>query len=214
MIVLAFGIICIWILEAWTRKRFPIEDIKYKWSSQVMKPMDSLAFIGRNPGDNNRNGYIATGDSGNGITHGTIAGMILSDSILGKDNPWQGLYNPSRQIRTDTTTQSNEASYLPSSSSKQEEHQQGKTTAPPTSNVIVSLSSGQGTVLEDKKITVYKDNTGNLQTYSAVCTHLGCTVSWNSLEKSLDCPCHGSRFSNRGKVINGPANANLEPKNF
>jgi glycine/D-amino acid oxidase-like deaminating enzyme/nitrite reductase/ring-hydroxylating ferredoxin subunit len=205
-------------LEEWTRKRFPIEDIKYKWSGQVMEPMDSLAFIGRNPGDNNRNLYIATGDSGNGITHGTIAGMILSDSILGRHNPWQDLYNPSRHLQTDATTQGNGDSTPSSSSSseheQQDEQQKGETTRPPSSNVLVSLSSGQGVVLEDKKIVVYKDKTGNLHTYSAVCTHLGCTVAWNSFEKSFDCPCHGSRFSNRGKVINGPANADLEPKNF
>jgi glycine/D-amino acid oxidase-like deaminating enzyme/nitrite reductase/ring-hydroxylating ferredoxin subunit len=205
-------------LERWTRKRFPIENIKYKWSGQVMEPMDSLAFIGHNPGHNGKNLYIATGDSGNGITHGTIAGIILSDSILKKDNPWQDLYNPSRQIQTYTTTQGNEASSLPSSSSEgkqqEEQQQQVETTSPSFSNILVSLSSEQGTVLEDKKITVYKDKTGNSHTYSAVCTHLGCTVAWNSLEKSFDCPCHGSRFSNRGKVINGPANANLEHKNL
>jgi glycine/D-amino acid oxidase-like deaminating enzyme/nitrite reductase/ring-hydroxylating ferredoxin subunit len=205
-------------LETWTRKRFPIENIKYKWSGQVMEPMDSLAFIGHNPGNNSKNLYIATGDSGNGITHGTIAGMILSDSILGRHNPWQDLYDPSRQIQTYTTTQGNEASSLPSSSSEgkqqEEQQQQVEATSPPFSNILDSLSSEQGTVLEDKKITVYKDKTGNSHTYSAVCTHLGCTVAWNSLEKSFDCPCHGSRFSNRGKVINGPANANLEHKNL
>jgi Rieske Fe-S protein len=181
-----------------------------------MEPLDSLAFIGHNPGHNSKNLYIATGDSGNGITHGTIAGIILSDSILRKDNPWQDLYNPSRQIQTYTTMQGNEASSLPSSSSEgeqqEDQQQQVETTSPSFSNILVSLSSEQGTVLEDKKITVYKDKTGNLHTYSAVCTHLGCTVAWNSLEKSFDCPCHGSRFSNRGKIINGPANANLEYK--
>jgi Rieske Fe-S protein len=183
-----------------------------------MEPLDSLAFIGHNPGHNSKNLYIATGDSGNGITHGTIAGIILSDSILRKDNPWQDLYNPSRQIQTYTTMQGNEASSLPSSSSEgeqqEDQQQQVETTSPSFSNILVSLSSEQGTVLEDKKITVYKDKTGNLHTYSAVCTHLGCTVAWNSLEKSFDCPCHGSRFSNRGKIINGPANANLEHKNL
>jgi Rieske Fe-S protein len=95
---------------------------------------------------------------------------------------------------------------LSSSTSEQQEQQQHEETkAPsPSSDPLVSLSSGQGTVLEDKKITVYKDKTGNLHTYSAVCTDLGCTVVWNSLEKSFDCACHGSRFSNRRKVINGP----------
>ncbi|MGH9979819.1 MAG: NAD(P)/FAD-dependent oxidoreductase, partial [Nitrososphaeraceae archaeon] len=75
-------------LESWARERFPIEGIEYRWSGQVMEPQDSIAFIGRNPGDNRNNIYISTGDSGNGITHGTIAGILLTDLILGRSNPW------------------------------------------------------------------------------------------------------------------------------
>ena len=84
---------------------------------------------------------------------------------------------------------------------------------------IESLGSEQGIVIEGKEekkngpVAIYKDREGTVYTFSAVCTHLGCTVAWNGLEKSFDCPCHGSRFSNRGKVINGPANSNLEQKN-
>ena len=68
-------------LESWTRERFPIEGIEYRWSGQVMEPQDSVAFIGHNPGENRNNIYIATGDSGNGITHGTIAGMLLTVNL-------------------------------------------------------------------------------------------------------------------------------------
>jgi glycine/D-amino acid oxidase-like deaminating enzyme len=82
-------------LELWTKSRFPIEEIEFRWSGQVLEPKDGIAFIGQNPGDE-KNVYIATGDSGNGITHGTIAGIILSDLILGINNPWALLYNPSR----------------------------------------------------------------------------------------------------------------------
>jgi Rieske Fe-S protein len=75
------------------------------------------------------------------------------------------------------------------------------------------LLSRQGTVVEDKKLAIYKDQKGKLHAYSAVCTHLGCIVTWNNSEKSFDCPCHGSRFSaNTGNVINGPANSELEQK--
>ena len=90
-------------LEAWAKERFPIEKILFKWSGQVMEPIDSLAFIGENPnGENevkNKKIYIATGDSGNGMTHGTIAGILLSDLILENQNKWTWLYNPSRTIR-------------------------------------------------------------------------------------------------------------------
>lgn len=83
-------------LEQWTRERFPqMLEVEYRWSGQVMEPIDGLAYIGRNPGDGD-NVYIATGDSGQGMTHGTIAGMLLTDLIQGRKNKWEGLYNPAR----------------------------------------------------------------------------------------------------------------------
>lgn len=86
-------------LESWAKKRFPIEKIDYYWSGQVFEPKDAMAFIGHNPLDKRKNIFIATGDSGNGITHGTIAGIILTDLILGKKNEWAKLYNPARKPR-------------------------------------------------------------------------------------------------------------------
>lgn len=209
-------------LVGWAKKRFPIEDVVYKWSGQVMEPLDSLAFIGVNPMDNNEtasknNIYIATGDSGNGITHGTIAGMLLSDLICGKQNKWSDLYSPSR--RTDTTKLENNAN----SETNQEDDdnknnnqaEDNPTTINKTQNksFISSLLLEKGAIIEetpDSPIAVYKDKNGQIHTFSAKCTHLGCTLVWNPLEKSFDCPCHGSRFFNNGTVINGPANNELE----
>lgn len=82
------------------------------------------------------------------------------------------------------------------------------------SKKLEDLSTGEGTVLENKKIVGYRDDEGELHIYSAICTHLGCTLSWNPLEKSFDCPCHGSRFSSvSGNVTNGPANNPIQSKN-
>lgn len=76
-----------------------------------------------------------------------------------------------------------------------------------------SLLKGHGIVIEKEKLAIYKDTKGKIHTFSAICTHLGCIVSWNELEKSFDCPCHGSRFSGKtGNVINGPANSQLQIK--
>ncbi|MFL6433163.1 MAG: FAD-dependent oxidoreductase [Nitrososphaeraceae archaeon] len=221
-------------LEVWTKERFPIEDIVYSWSGQVMEPMDSLAFIGLNPGgnrDNNNNIYIATGDSGNGITHGTIAGMLLSDMILGRNNRWSTLYDPSRELKEETTKhyssghgddKNNNDNSKDSSPNKNGENDNGQNKI---SHSIGSLGLEQAIITEGKEregseegkkndpVAIYKDVKGTIHTYSAICTHLGCTITWNSLEKSFDCPCHGSRFSSTGKVINGPANNNLEQKN-
>lgn len=76
------------------------------------------------------------------------------------------------------------------------------------------LSKESGIVKENEKLAIYKDSTGKEHRFSSICTHLGCSVVWNDLEKSFDCPCHGSRFSGlTGNVINGPANAPLVNKN-
>lgn len=199
-------------LESWAKDRFPIEAIEYRWSGQVMEPQDSIAFIGHNPGDNRNNIYIATGDSGNGITHGTIAGILLTDLILGKSNPWTALYDPSRKPRKVPGAKSEEVEKTQSQEAEkptdQDEQENDKRSS--SKSEEKNLKEKQGIVLEEEKIAAYKDPKGQLHTYSAVCTHLGCTVTWNNSEKSFDCPCHGSRFSSSGTVINGPANTGLE----
>jgi glycine/D-amino acid oxidase-like deaminating enzyme/nitrite reductase/ring-hydroxylating ferredoxin subunit len=204
-------------LESWAKDRFPIEAIEYRWSGQVMEPQDSIAFIGHNPGDNRNNIYIATGDSGNGITHGTIAGILLTDLILGKSNPWTALYDPSRKPRKVSGAKSEEVGETQSQEAEkptdQDEQENDKRSSSKSEKKMISLENlkeRQGIVLEEEKIAAYKDPKGQLHTYSAVCTHLGCTVTWNNSEKSFDCPCHGSRFSSSGTVINGPANTGLE----
>jgi glycine/D-amino acid oxidase-like deaminating enzyme len=145
-------------LESWTKERFPIEEIEYQWSGQVMEPQDSIAFIGHNPGDDKNNIYIATGDSGNGITHGTIAGILLKDLILGKNNPWTSLYNPSRKPHKKSGANSSEESQtqpqMEEKSTKQNEQEDDKKSSPKNEEKIPSfenLKEGQGIVLEDKK---------------------------------------------------------------
>lgn len=180
-------------LEAWARKRFQIGEIEYRWSGQVLEPLDSLAFIGKNP-RTKRRVYIATGDSGNGITHGAIAGKLLSDLILGKKNSWEAIYDPARKVSPKTK-------------------RSGKRRAPTKVRRSQQLNPGEGAVIRGKTpLAQYRDRNGALHVYSAICTHLGCTVEWNESEESFDCPCHGSRFSFAGKVVNGPANDNLPSK--
>jgi glycine/D-amino acid oxidase-like deaminating enzyme/nitrite reductase/ring-hydroxylating ferredoxin subunit len=200
-------------LESWANDRFPIEGIEYRWSGQIMEPHDSIAFIGHNPGDNRNNIYIATGDSGNGITHGTIAGILLTDLILGRSNPWAALYDPSRTPRKEPSTKSDEGQSQEdlTDQSKQKKDKKSSDSEEEITS-LENLKENQGIILQKKKIAACKDHEGQLHTYSAECTHLGCTVTWNDSEKSFDCPCHGSRFSPAGNVINGPANTALEHK--
>ncbi len=189
-------------LEEWARQRFPtIQQIAYRWSGQVLEPIDSLGFIGKNPGDENI--YIATGTSGNGMTYGTIAGILIPDLILGFENPWEKLYDPSRlPLRVF-------GEYLSEVGSMAMQYGDYLTSG--DLNSAEELSEDEGAILKisGKRVAVYKDNEGTIHAYSSVCPHLGCSVRWNGSEKSFDCPCHGSRFSCTGKVLNGPANSDL-----
>jgi glycine/D-amino acid oxidase-like deaminating enzyme/nitrite reductase/ring-hydroxylating ferredoxin subunit len=190
-------------LEQWTKYRFPmIEDILFQWSGQVMEPIDSLAFIGRNPLDQS-NVFIATGDSGNGMTHGTIAGILLTDLIMGRENRWQALYDPSRKLlRALPEFIENNFNVVVQYADLVNAGDVASTN---------EIMAGEGAVVRHglKKVAVYRDKAGHLHEYSAVCVHLGGIVHWNSKEKTWDCPCHGSRFSAYGKVIHGPANSDL-----
>jgi glycine/D-amino acid oxidase-like deaminating enzyme/nitrite reductase/ring-hydroxylating ferredoxin subunit len=191
-------------LEAWTRERFPmIESIEYRWSGQVLEPVDGLAFIGRNPMDAD-NVYIATGDSGNGMTHGTIAGILLRDLILKRENEWATLYDPSRKTLKAVKEFAKENLNVAA--------QYADYVTPGEVDSADEIAAGEGTILRRglRKIAAYRDPSGTLHEQSAVCVHLGCIVGWNSGEKTWDCPCHGSRFDAMGRVIMGPANSDLE----
>jgi glycine/D-amino acid oxidase-like deaminating enzyme/nitrite reductase/ring-hydroxylating ferredoxin subunit len=196
---------CFAHLEAWTRERFPkAGEVESRWSGQVLEPVDYLAFIGRNPGDED-NVYIATGDSGHGMTHGTIAGILITDLILGRDNPWASLYDPARKSLRATGGILKEA--VKTAGQYLEWVTGGDVSK------AAEIEPGEGAVVRKglTKLAVYRDEKGRRHTLSAVCPHLGCIVEWNSAEKTWDCPCHGSRFSTSGEVLNGPALKGLEP---
>lgn len=185
-------------LEAWARERFPmLGPIEFHWSGQVMETVDGLAFIGASPGQ--KDVYLATGDSGMGMTHGTIAGILLTDLILGRKNPWAGLYDPSRVSPRAVGEFAKENLDVAA--------QYAQHLTPGDASSASDIPPGSGAILRRglKKIAAYRDNDGTLHELSAVCTHLGCVVAWNPAESSWDCPCHGSRFDPRGRVLNGPA---------
>jgi glycine/D-amino acid oxidase-like deaminating enzyme/nitrite reductase/ring-hydroxylating ferredoxin subunit len=186
-------------LEEWTRQRFPmVKDFDFHWSGQVMEPVDYMGFIGKNPGVDEHT-YIVTGDSGNGMTHGTIAGVLLTDLILGRKNPWASLYDPSRKtIRA-------AGEFLKENLNVAGQYADWITAGEVTSTEEIAPGTGAVIRRGAKKIAVYKDDKGAVHMRSAVCTHLYCIVDWNSTEKTWDCPCHGSRFDPYGKVVNGPA---------
>ena len=193
-------------LEAWARERFPvIEDISYTWSGQVMQSVDGLAFIGRNPLDRD-NVYVVTGDSGTGMTYATIAAILITDLIEGRENPWESLYDPSRKTLAAAPTYAKEVVRTAA--------QYVNWIAPGDVKSPDEVAPDTGAVIKEglTPVAVYREPDGTLHKLSAVCSHLGCIVRWNDTERTLDCPCHGSRYDRFGTVINGPANANLPPR--
>ena len=186
-------------LEQWARERFSSAgDVLYKWSGQFMETHDGLAFLGQYS-SSEPNVFLITGDSGMGMTHGTIGGMIVSDLILGRSNPWVDVYDPTR-IATQSIKEA-----IPEVISSTVPYADWVTGGDVSS--VDEIKNGDGAVIREglSKIAVYRDDDGRLHKRSAVCTHLGCIVRFNSLEKTWDCPCHGSRFSTEGEVINAPA---------
>jgi glycine/D-amino acid oxidase-like deaminating enzyme/nitrite reductase/ring-hydroxylating ferredoxin subunit len=192
-------------LKGWANKHFPTaKNVAYQWSGQVNEPIDGVAYIGRVP-TNHPNVYVATGDSGMGLTHGTIAGLLISDLIQGRANEWEKLYDPSRKsLRAGGEF------------AKENINVAGQYTDWLTGSDVKSVDEikpDSGAIMRSglSKVAVYKSADGQIHKCSAVCTHLGCIVDWNELEKTWDCPCHGSRFDSKGKVLTGPAIDDLSP---
>ena len=189
-------------LEAWIRNLVPsIGDEVTRWSGQVLETTDYAAFSGLNPGG--KNVYVHTGDSGQGMTHGVIGGILIAALIIDDKHPWQGLYEPSRKptrdltnfVRENMTAIKNFAEYV----------------APGEVSSYDDIQSGEGAIVRAglQKVAAYRDTHGKLHKYSAACTHIGCRLHWNSFERCWDCPCHGSQFATDGTALNGPATASL-----
>jgi glycine/D-amino acid oxidase-like deaminating enzyme/nitrite reductase/ring-hydroxylating ferredoxin subunit len=191
-------------LEAWAREHFAgLGEVTHRWAGQVMETVDGFGFIGRNPGD--RNVYVVTGDSGMGITHGTIAGILIPVLIESGDHPWKVVFHPGRKPLggiTEFVTENLDvaakyaADYLLGGDVKS----------------IEEIRPGCGAVVRTglSKVAVYRDEAGHFHGCSAVCPHLGAVVTWNDAEKTWDCPAHGSRFDRYGKMVQGPAKADLQ----
>jgi hypothetical protein len=190
-------------LAAWIGERVPkIGREVARWSGQVMDTIDYCGFIGFNP--DNKRVLVSTGDSGQGMTHGALAGILLKNLVIYGAGEWSEVYEPSRTsasatlnfVRENVTAIKNFAEYL----------------MPGELDSAEELRPGEGGIVRQgmKKLAVSRDEDGGLHVCSAVCTHLGCHVHWNSTEQCWDCPCHGSQFDRTGAVLAGPAIAPLE----
>lgn len=191
-------------VEDWARLRFPMsKKVVHRWSGQILTSLDGLALLGRSPYEP-KHIYVITGDSGNGITNCTIGAKLITDQIMQRDNPYEKIYDPSRItlrrfeefIRTNTNAMA------------QYSHWFLAKPKPPLSQI----PKDTGVVYREgfKMIAAYKNAADQISYMSAICPHLGGIVQWNSVEKSWDCPCHGSRFNCHGETLEGPSTDGLK----
>lgn len=194
-------------LEAWMRRWIPAAgEVAYAWSGQVYETVDSLGFYGRNPGLQRSHVYIGTGDSGNGITHGTLGGTTIAQLILERPAPFAALYDPARRNLHGTSLKE----YARDNAEMAAQYRDLVTPGDVAS--VDAIAPGEGAIVREgmKQRAVYRDGDGRLYVHSAVCPHLGGIVRFNRAECSFDCPVHGSRFDARdGRCLNGPAPCGL-----
>jgi glycine/D-amino acid oxidase-like deaminating enzyme/nitrite reductase/ring-hydroxylating ferredoxin subunit len=192
-------------LESWARATFPVRSIDWRWSAHDYIPVDSVPYVGRSP--RSQRLHVATGFKKWGMTNGTAAGMILSDILLSRENPWSEVFDATR---VDASGSVKEFVKENVNVGKRFVKDHVARLGAPSAD---TLAPGQGGLvdLDGDEVAAFRHPDGTLQAVSAICTHLGCAVQWNPAETTWDCPCHGSRFACDGKVIYGPATADLAP---
>lgn len=190
-------------VEEYMREHFDVDRIEYTWAAQNYKPADNLPYIGVSPAE--KNIYIATGFAADGLVYGTLAGMLISDAIQGQENRWAKMYNPKRFTPVASAEKFIKENVSVATNLLRDYLFYGE------AKELKEINAGEGKTLmiEGERLAAYRDNEGHLHLVSAICTHMGCIVHWNNAEKSWDCPCHGSRFSVDGEVLEGPAYKNL-----
>lgn len=185
------------------KELLPEAKIDRHWSGQVIETNDGLPFIGETA----ERQFAATGFAGNGITFGTLAGLMARDAAQGRINPWQELFSPRRKkLRGGTWEYLKENVDYPYYYLKDR-----LMPAEGTSVREVKRDGGKVLKLDGERVACSRDSGGKATLVSPYCTHMGCLVHWNELEKTWDCPCHGSRFKPGGEVLAGPAETPLEP---
>jgi glycine/D-amino acid oxidase-like deaminating enzyme/nitrite reductase/ring-hydroxylating ferredoxin subunit len=194
-------------LEAFAREHWAVRSVDYRWSSQDNTTVDTVPYVGRLSPFGDRL-LMATGFAKWGMTGGTAAAQILADRILGRENPHAALFDPNRFKPRAA------AARFVEENARVGVHMVGDRLKHRGTRPIEDLAPGEGDIvrLDGEKVAGHRRDDGTLVAVSPVCTHLGCQVNWNTAERSWDCPCHGSRFSPEGDVLQGPAVHRLEHK--
>jgi Rieske Fe-S protein len=188
---------CAETIEAALRHLVPGIKIEHHWSGQVIETHDGLPLIGYTKPHQ----FVATGFSGNGLTFGTLSGVMAADALTARDNPWRALFDATR-----TGIMHGAWDYV-KENADYPYYMIRDRFAGTAGKSLRSVPRGSGRILElgGQPVAAHRANDGSVTLLSAVCTHMGCRVRWNQLENSWDCPCHGSRFGVSGHVMSGPA---------
>jgi glycine/D-amino acid oxidase-like deaminating enzyme/nitrite reductase/ring-hydroxylating ferredoxin subunit len=190
-------------IERWLNALVPDAQVTHRWSGQVIETPDGIPFIGE-VADRQ---WIATGYAGNGMTFGTLAAMMVCDGVLGRANPWREVVSPERAtLRRAPWEYIRENLDYPY-------YMLRRVLGADAGAALRALAPGEAAVLQlnGQAVAAARTEAGRLHLRSAICTHMGCTVRWNHLARSWDCPCHGSRFKVDGEVLGGPAERPLAP---
>ena len=193
-------------LEEFLHEHWPAAgEVEHRWSTQDYMAHDRVPYVGRLR-RRSKHLYAATGYSKWGMTNGTVAGMILSDSILGRPNPWAELYDSKRLLPRSAL-----GSFLRENASAGLHFVTGWVSGGDRATVS-ELRPEEGALirLRGRKTAVYRDAERRLHGLSPVCRHLYCLVDWNPAERSWDCPCHGSRYDGEGRAIQAPTTEDLK----
>lgn len=186
-------------LDEWTRQVFEVESIDHRWSAQDYATVDGIPYIGRSPRSSRR--LVATGFNKWGLSNGTAAAIMLSDLLAARDNPWLAAFDATRIGDAATVNRLLRANV--GVAKRWVKGAVGRLRA----DSVTHLEPGDGGMVEidGEAVGAYREPNGDVHAVRLTCTHMGCTLAWNGAETSWDCPCHGSRFSTRGEVLNGPA---------
>jgi glycine/D-amino acid oxidase-like deaminating enzyme/nitrite reductase/ring-hydroxylating ferredoxin subunit len=186
------------------RKHFNATDPSYRWSAQDYESLDKIPYVG-NITSKHGNILVATGFRKWGMTNGTSAAILLSSLITGEDSKFKELFNPSRSEMLKST-----GKFMKENLNVAKELIKGKML--PDEINLEDIKNDEGGIIKHngKRLGAYRDNNGTLFLVDSTCTHLGCELEYNNGERSFDCPCHGSRFTYEGKVIEGPAVLDLK----
>ncbi|WP_210468743.1 FAD-dependent oxidoreductase [Sporosarcina sp. 6E9] len=195
-------------LEKFGEEVLGIEEVVYRWSAQDLITLDKLPYIGELT-SGQPNILIATGFRKWGMSNGTAAALLFRDMVLGKENNFQKLYSPSRFYAHPSMM-----NFLKENANVVGQLIKGKLEWSKTNPEELSKGEGAVITLDGHRKGAYKDDEGKLHIVDTTCTHIGCEVEWNNGDRTWDCPCHGSRFSFTGEVIEGPAEKPLQKYDY